>query len=191
MGELVAFNGYIALFVNPVSWIPGITEKLQRAQIAYRRLNKVYELQPEKLNERNSRIKEELDGNIEIKNLSFSYQENAKEVLKNINLKKGQGETIGIIGMIGSGKTTMMNLLTKLYNVADGKILFDGKDINQIPIEILRSNICYISQDNFLFSSTIKNNVSLFKEDYGENEITESTKKAIIYDDISNMPERN
>ncbi len=191
MGELVAFNGYIALFVNPVSWIPGITEKLQRAQIAYRRLNKVYELQPEKLNERNSRIKEELDGNIEIKNLSFSYQENAKEVLKNINLKIGQGETIGIIGMIGSGKTTMMNLLTKLYNVADGKILFDGKDINQIPIEILRSNICYISQDNFLFSSTIKNNVSLFKEDYGENEITESTKKAIIYDDISNMPERN
>lgn len=80
-----------------------------------------------------------------------------------------------------------MNLLTKLYNIENDKILFDGRDINEVPIEILRNNICYISQDNFLFSSSIKNNISLFKEDYEEYEITESTKKAIIYDDILNM----
>lgn len=84
-----------------------------------------------------------------------------------------------------------MNLITRLYSIPNGKILIDGIDINEIPIDTIRSNICYITQDNFLFSSSIKNNISLFKEDYGEDEITESTKKAIVYDDISEMPKRN
>lgn len=81
-----------------------------------------------------------------------------------------------------------MNLLTRLYSVPNGKIMIDGRDINEIPVETLRNNICYISQDNFLFSSTIKNNVSLFRDDYEEDEISDSTKKAMIYDDIKEMP---
>ena len=81
-----------------------------------------------------------------------------------------------------------MNLLAKLYSVPDGSILIDGKDINEIPIGTLRNNICYITQDNFLFSSTLKDNISLFKEEYDEDEIKESTKKAIVYDDIKKMP---
>lgn len=80
-----------------------------------------------------------------------------------------------------------MNLLTKLYSVPNGKILIDGKDLNNIPIEVLRNNICYISQDNFLFSSTIKNNIDLFKPEYSEEDIIDSTKKAIVYDDIQNL----
>ena len=80
-----------------------------------------------------------------------------------------------------------MNLLTKLYSVPNGKILIDGKDLNNIPIEVLRNNICYISQDNFLFSSTIKNNIDLFKTEYSEEDIIDSTKKAIVYDDIQNL----
>lgn len=182
----MAFNGYIALFINPVNWIPQIVERFKRAKISYERLKNFYELEPEKINEKYT-IKEELQGSIEIRNLSFCYSEKTREVLKNINLKIKKGETVGIIGTIGSGKTTLINLLTKLYNVENNKILFDGRDINEVPIEILRNNICYISQDNFLFSSSIKNNISLFKEDYEEYEITESTKKAIIYDDILNM----
>ena len=82
-----------------------------------------------------------------------------------------------------------MNLITRLYNIPEGKILIDGKDINDIPIEVLRNNICYISQDNFLFSSTIKNNISLFKDYYKQDDIINSTKKAIVYDDIVNMPD--
>jgi len=84
-----------------------------------------------------------------------------------------------------------MNLITKLYSVPNGKILIDGKDLNEIPIEVLRNNICYISQDNFLFSSTIKNNINLFKSGYDEEEIINSTKKAIVYDDIQNLDGRN
>lgn len=81
-----------------------------------------------------------------------------------------------------------MNLLEKLYSVPNGTILIDGKDINEIPIRMLRNNICYITQDGFLFSSTLKDNISLFKEEYDEDEIKESTKKAIVYDDIKMMP---
>ena len=81
-----------------------------------------------------------------------------------------------------------MNLLTKLYNVPNGKILIDGKDINEIPIMTLRNNICYITQDNFLFSSTIRDNISLFKDEYEDDEIKESTQKAIVYEDIEKMP---
>ena len=98
------------------------------------------------------------------------------------------GETLGIIGTIGSGKTTLMNLLTKLYTVPNGKITIDGKDINDIPIETLRSNICFITQDNCLFSSSIKDNIGLFKEEYNDDEIIESTQKAIVYEDIKKMP---
>lgn len=176
------------MFVNPINWLPQIIARFKRAQISYKRLEKIYNLEPEKLNQKALSSKEKLKGDILIKDLSFRYSENSKEVLKNINLSVKKGETIGIIGTIGSGKTTLMNLLTKLYSVPNGKIMIDGKDINEIPVETLRNNICYISQDNFLFSSTIKNNVSLFKDDYEEDEISDSTKKAMIYDDIKEMP---
>ncbi len=108
--------------------------------------------------------------------------------LEDINIEIKKGQTLGIIGTIGSGKTTLMNLLTKLYNIPDGKIKIDGKDINDLDIEMLRENICYITQDNFLFSTTLKDNIRLFKEEYEEDEIKESTKKAVIYDEISQMP---
>lgn len=168
--------------------MPQLIARFKRAQISFRRLDRIYSLELEKINEKARLVSEKLQGNILIKDLNFKYVEDQKEVLKNINLEIKKGETIGIIGTIGSGKTTLMNLLTKLYSVPNEKIIIDGKDINEISVDVLRNNICYISQDNFLFSSTIKNNVSLFKDEYGEEEITDSTKKAMIYDDIEEMP---
>lgn len=189
VGELVTFNGYIGLFIGPVSWLPPLIARFKRAQISYGRLEKIYELEPEKINSKSNLVKEKLQGNITIQNLNFNYPGVIDKALENINIDIKKGETLGIIGTIGSGKTTLMNLLTRLYNIPNGKILIDGKDINEIPIEILRNNICYITQDNFLFSSTLKNNISLFKDEYKEDEIKESTKKAIVYEDIERMPE--
>lgn len=188
VGDLVTFNGYIVLFVGPVSWLPQLVSRFKRAQISYKRLEKIYNLEPERINEKGSLTKEKLEGHIEIKNLNFNYPGIIDGALEDINIEIKKGETLGIIGTIGSGKTTLMNLLAKLYSVPDGSILIDGKDINEIPIGILRNNICYITQDNFLFSSTLKDNISLFKEEYDEDEIKESTKKAIVYDDIKKMP---
>ena len=188
VGELVTFNGYIGLFVGPVKWLPTLIARFKRAQISYKRLNKVFELETEKINAKEKNFENALNGDIIIKDLNFNYPEVLDKALENINVEIKKGETLGIIGTIGSGKTTLMNLLTRLYSIPRGKIIIDGKDINDIPIEILRDSICYITQDNFLFSSTLKDNISLFKEEYRIDEIKDSTKKAVIYDEIAKMP---
>ena len=188
VGELVTFNGYIGLFVGPDSWLPTLIARFKRAQISYKRLNKVFELETEKINAKEKKFENALNGDIIIKDLNFNYPEVLDKALENINVEIKKGETLGIIGTIGSGKTTLMNLLTRLYSIPRGKIIIDGKDINDIPIEILRDSICYITQDNFLFSSTLKDNISLFKEEYRIDEIKDSTKKAVIYDEIAKMP---
>ncbi len=188
-GEFIAFNGYIGLFVNPVSWIPGLISRFKRAQISYQRLSKVFELEREKVSVSNLKSENLISGDIVIKDLTYNYTQNIEVALNHINLEIKEGETLGIIGTIGSGKTTLMNLLLKLYPVPDGKITIGGKDINDIPLGILRKSICYITQDAFLFSSTLKDNICLFRDDYEDDEIMESTKKAIISDEINKMEE--
>lgn len=188
IGTLVEFNGYIALFVGPVEWLPGLVASFKRAQISYRRLEKIFELEKEKISSK--RLKEnddKLEGKIEIKNLNFNYPGCLVKVLDNININVKKGETLGIIGTIGSGKTTLMNLLTRLYDVSNGKIFIDGRDINTIPIDTIRDNICYITQDNFLFSASLKENINLFRDEYEDKKIVDSTKKSIIYDEINQM----
>ena len=188
IGDFVAFNGYIGLFVGPVSWLPAVISRYKRAELSYKRLDKVFNLEREKISIKGNLQNEEgIKGNIEIKDLTFNYPEHIESVLNNINVTVNKGETLGIIGTIGSGKTTLMNLLLRLYPVQNGKIFIDGQDINDIPLKTLRDNICYITQDNFLFSTTLRENVKLFKEGFEEEEIKESTKNAMIYDDIEKM----
>ena len=188
VGDFVAFNGYIGLFVGPVSWLPGVISRYKRAQLSYKRLDKVFNLEREKISIKgNLQNEERVTGNIEIKDLTFNYPEHIETVLNNINITVNKGETLGIIGTIGSGKTTLMNLLLRLYPVRSGKIFIDGQDINDISLKTLRDNICYITQDNFLFSTTLRENVKLFKDGFEEEEIKESTKNAMIYDDIEKM----
>lgn len=187
IGDFVTFNGYIGIFYGPVTWFPSIISRYKRAQISYQRLDRIFKLQREKINLKSLDKQEEISGDIEIKNLSFNYPDNIENVIDDINITIKKGETLGIIGTIGSGKTTLMNLLSKLYLVKDGTIMIDGKDINQIPTEALRENICYITQDNFLFSTTIRENIKLFKDGYEDREIRESAEQAMLKDEIDNM----
>lgn len=187
IGDFTAFNGYIGLFYGPVSWLPGIISRYKRAQISYGRLNEFFKLEKEKINLKTIENSEKISGDIVINNLTYNYPSTMEPTLKNINLTIKQGETLGIIGTIGSGKTTLMNLLTKLYQVKDGQILIGEKDINEIPLENLRENICYITQDHFLFSTTLKENIKLFKEGYEDYDIEDSIEKAIIKEEIASM----
>lgn len=194
VGEFVAFNSYIGLFFGPVSWLPSLISRWKRAQIAYGRLDKVFQMEQEKIHTslkvESTKPVEEIEGNVEIRDLTFRYPEFLIPALEHVNITIKKGETLGIIGAIGGGKTTLVNLLTRLYEVERGKILIDGKDINDVPIEQLRETICYITQDNFLFSAKLKDNISMFKEGYENEEIEISTKKAVIYDEINAMPDK-
>ncbi len=187
VGDLVTFNGYISLIIWPLSWLPGIIARYKRAQISCERLNKFFCLEREKIYIDNKKTMDSLKGDIKINDLSFNYASTIEVALEHINLEIKQGQTLGIMGTIGSGKTTLMNLLLKLYPVSNGKIFIGGRDINDIPVIELRKNICYITQDNFLFSTTLRDNISLFREDYDDDEIIESTKSALINDDIQEM----
>lgn len=187
IGDFVAFNGYIDLFFTPIFWLPGIISKFKRAQISYHRLEKVFSLEKEDLLLDNVSNKNKIHGDIKIENLSFNYPGNIDNVLDNINITIKEGTSLGIIGTIGSGKTTLMNLLLKLYTVPNGKIFINNQDINSINLTLLRESICYITQDNFLFSTTIKDNISLFRDNFEDSEIKISTEKAMLSDDLINM----
>lgn len=187
VGDFVAFNGYMILLQSPIMWIPWIIKHFKRVQVSYDRLDKMFKMKEEKIIIGPSRNKEKLLGNIEIRSLTYHYPDCVDEVLENININIDSGKSLGIIGVIGSGKTTLMNLLLKLYEVPNGKIFIDGKDINNIDTNTIRNNICYITQDNFLFSTTLKENINLFRDVYDEKEILDSTKYSMIYDEIEAM----
>ena len=180
IGGFIAFNSYIKELYWPLKWIPQLITKIKKMQVAFNKLNKFYELDEEDLGE----YKNEIYGDIIINNLNFSY--NNTNVLKDINLTIKSGETLGIIGTIGSGKSTIANLLLKLYEVNDNQIFIDGKDINKIDTEELRNSFCYITQENFLFSKSIRENIKLFK-DFSNDDINKSSSKAALTEDINNM----
>ena len=187
IGNLIAFNGYLAMLEGPVTWIPWLFGRAKKFKVSFDRLNKMFKLPEEEIDNFEKSNEEKLNGDIEIKNLTYNYPGYIETVLENINIDIKKGESLGIIGVIGSGKTTLMNLLLKLYDVERGKIFIDGKDINDIPVKTIRDNICYITQDNFLFSATLKENINLFKDEYKDEDIEDSTKQAMIYDEISHM----
>lgn len=189
IGDLVAFNGYLGILSMPVNWLPWVLIKYKKSKVSLKRLEELVNLPEEQIEIIDNKKYGELKGNIEIKNLTYNYPGYIERVLENISINIKPGESLGIIGVIGSGKTTLMNLLLKLYDVEKGKIFIDGVDINDIPTKKIRDNICYITQDNFLFSATLKENINLFKDNYKDSEIEDSTKKAMIYEEISEMEE--
>ena len=199
IGDFIAFNAFLREVYWPLSWLPQLITKIKKMQVAYNKLNELYSIEEEKLtgyllNEQDEDIekniiqseKNEVTGDIEIKDLSYEFNTN-KKVLNDINLKIKYGETLGIIGTIGSGKSTIANLLLRLYDVDKNKIFIGGKDINEIDIQKLRDSFCYITQENFIFSNSIKENISLFNKSYDIKEIIESSKNACLTEDLKEM----
>ena len=131
---------------------------------------------------------EKIKGDIELKNVVFGYNDNL--VLKNLNLKINSGKTYGIVGKSGSGKTTIFNLLNKLYDIKSGSILIDGKDIEQLSEKAIRGNITIISQNPYIFNMTIKDNLKLVKEDVTDEEIINACKISCLDEFIESLPEK-
>lgn len=189
LGDFVAFNGYLTMIMKPVISIGRVINILQRGMASLKRLRGIFDVEPYIQEDFNENFSEHIEGKVEIKNLTYSYKESPESVLKNISINISKGSVIGILGKTGSGKTTLMNLLLRLYNVENGKIFIDDRDINDYSIETLRENIGYVPQDNFLFSASIEENITFFKDIYSDEEIENATKMSLIYQTILDFPD--
>jgi ATP-binding cassette subfamily B protein len=156
---------------------------LQRGAASMKRINDLLETKPEKAVVPPPAKMDTLAGKIEVRNLTFSYDERYP-VLKNINLTVNPGETVAIVGRVGCGKTTLLNLILRLYEVPGGSLLLDGYEIQNIPLEVLRRNIGYVPQDTFLFSDTLRENLRFGSLRASEDRILEVTKMAQLYEEV-------
>lgn len=153
-----------------------------------RRIQEVFEEKPEIFDCDDTQEVERIEGKITFSHLTFVHRGHTEPTLKDITLKVPAGTTLAVIGRTGNGKSTLVNLLLRLYNTKPGMILIDGRDINTIALKTLRENIAYVPQDNFLFSDTLKSNIAFGSEE-DMSAITRATKAACIHDNIITFPD--
>ncbi|MEJ9218071.1 ABC transporter ATP-binding protein [Paenibacillus glucanolyticus] len=196
VGNFVALTLYIRMLMNPLQQIGNVINVVQRARASLDRLNDLLGKQAD--------IKElpgakELDlehAGIEVRDLSFSYdrvnghEDGARQVLRGIRLEVPPGETLGIIGRTGSGKTTLIKLLLRTYDPPPGTVQIGGEDIRKLTLKSLREGIAYVPQDGFLFSSTIRENIAFYKRDTEPAVVEEAAHKARVYDNIAEFPDK-
>ncbi|MDF2951320.1 MAG: transporter related [Anaerocolumna sp.] len=188
IGRFIAFNQYINMLVWPMIATGDSITFFSQGIASIKRIQNIFNEKPEIYEEKYVKPVEQLNGKIEFKELSFRYTEENTEVLKQISLIVEQGNTLAILGRTGSGKTTIANLLLRLYNAPKGSILLDGYEIREIPLKTLRENIAYVPQDNFLFSDTLQNNIAFGSETKDLELVHKAAKEANIHENIMNFP---
>ena len=181
-GNIAEFIIYVNMLAWPVASIGWVTSIIQRASASQERINSFLQFQEEIKNY--SLDSKKINGNIIFKNVCFRYKNTKIKALENISLTIKEGETLGIIGKTGSGKSTIAHLICRLYDIDKGNIKIGGVDIKKLNLYTLRSSIGYVPQDGYLFSGTIKDNISFSDTQKNENRIIESSKKAKLYTDI-------
>jgi ATP-binding cassette subfamily B multidrug efflux pump len=170
LGEITAFIVYLGILIWPMIAFGWVINIIQQAEASMKRLNKIFS-EPYEITETektNYSIKK-INGDIEFRNVSFRYNENSPYILKNINLNIRAGSTLAIMGYTGSGKTSLINLVPRLYECTEGEVLVDGINVKELPLDVLRTNIGVVQQESFLFSDTVLNNIS-----YGRREVDKS-----------------
>ncbi len=191
VGNIAEFIIYIYLLTWPVASIGYVTSMIQRAAVSQKRLNEFLSIQPEIFSPENG-IKE-IDGAIEFKNVSFIYPHSGIRALNNVSFTINKGQSLAILGKTGSGKSTVANLLTRMYDTTSGEVLIDQRNINQFDLGSLRNQIGYVPQEVFLFSDSISNNISFGLSEPEKNNIClveQAAKDASIYESIMAFPEK-
>ena len=183
-GELVEFIGYFTAIVWPVMAISNLIGMRSRGQASLKRISDLLDA-PQDVKDREGAVKlGNAKGDIEFKHLDFTYPDSEVLVLKDVSFKINAGESVGLAGRTGAGKTTMADLIMRTYNVPDGTLFIDGKDVNDLTNESVRHNASYVPQDNFLFGDTIKNNISFASDDLTDEEIVKAAQISDVDDNI-------
>ena len=167
-----------------------VNEMISRGKASLRRISELLDAKRDVFDKANARDIQRVTGKIEFRNLSFRHGTSEFDTLKNISFTIEAGENVGLIGKTGSGKTTLVDLIMRNYNVADGCLFIDGQDVNDITIFSLRQNVAYVPQDNFLFSDTIANNIAFAANREDENGIRHAAELAAVSDNIEEFPEQ-
>lgn len=186
-GEFLAFLLLTNVFIGPITKINAIIESYPKGIAGFKRYLEILDTVPEEMDEPDAKEIKELKGTIQFINVSFGYEQKTP-ILKNINLTIQRGETIAFVGPSGAGKTTLCSLLPRFYHASNGKILIDGIDINTVKLSSLRKQIGIVQQDVFLFSGTIRENISYGKLEANEDAIWDAAKKAKLEDFILSQP---
>lgn len=187
VGELSQYLVYFDTLIWPMIAIGQVISMHSRARTSLKRITRYLNAEEEISNCENPIILENVKGEIRFNNLTFKYSEEKEPVLRDISFTIKPGERIGIVGKIGSGKTSITNLLLRLYNVDKNTIFIDGNDIMECDIASLRAAIAYVPQDNFLFSDTLENNISFSEEKLDTNRVVEAAKFADVHNDIKDF----
>ena len=188
-GQLVEFIGYFTSIIWPIMAISQLIDMRARGQASLGRISALLDEKIEVFDKENVKDIEKIDGNIEFRNLTFRYPGGDYDVLKNASFTIEKGENVGIIGKTGAGKTTVVDLILRTYNVPDGTVFLDGEDVNRIPIRTVRKYAAYVPQDNFLFSDTIENNIAFATDGGTYNGVEAAAMLSDIHENISGFGE--
>lgn len=191
VGQFVAFNGFVSMLVWPMMAVGEAITSVSQGMASLRRIYKIFQEEPDIVDTAKERSVTALSGEIELNHLNFAYPDQPETpVLTDVSVRVAKGETLAILGRTGSGKTTLPSLLLRLYEAPEGSILLDGRPIRDIPLDVLRENIAYVPQDNFLFSDTLQNNIAFGSRDKSLEAVVRASEAACIHDNIVEFPEQ-
>ncbi|MEN2984417.1 MAG: ABC transporter ATP-binding protein [Dictyoglomaceae bacterium] len=188
LGDFIAFNGYIGLLIWPMVALGQVVNVFQRGKASLERINEVLDETPEIRDYKDAIYKERLEGKISFKNVYFSYSSNNSWVLEDISFEISPGKFLGITGPVGSGKTTLVSLIPRLFDINKGEIFIDDIPIKKLSLNSLRKNIGFVPQDNFLFSDTIANNIKFGNLSISDEKIEELVKLTALDEDLKDFP---
>ena len=187
--RLLEFSGYFTSIIWPIMAVSQLIDMSSRGKASLKRVGELLDAVPEVKDRENVVDIEHIRGDIEFRNLTFRYPDADYDALENVSFSIKAGENVGIIGKTGAGKTTVVDLILRTYNVPDGTLFIDGHDVNTIPIRTVRRFSAYVPQDNFLFSDTIENNIAFASDEGGLDEVINAAKLADVHGNISEFAE--
>ena len=183
-GQLLEFIGYFNAVIWPIMAVSELVDMTSRGKASLERISELLDAPIDVKDREDAASLQNVKGNIEFRDLTFRYPDSDLDALKNISFTIHAGENVGLVGKTGSGKTTLVDLILRTYNVPDGTIFIDGHDVNQVKIHDLRANCAYVPQDNFLFSDTIENNIAFGVKEHDRSAVIGAARLADVHSNI-------